>query len=75
MRAVLLDTIADSATAASVAVTGAVFLVTGRFYWLDPAVALVVAAVIGYQVLILIRDVLPPLRPRPNTTQERVDLG
>jgi cobalt-zinc-cadmium efflux system protein len=39
MRAVLLDTLADSVAAGAVAVVGAVILVTGGNYWLDPAVA------------------------------------
>lgn len=57
MRAILLDTVADAAAAAGVAITGAVILVTGGWYWLDPAVALLIALVIGYHVVTLIRDV------------------
>ena len=62
MRAVLLDTVADAAAAAGVAVAGAVILVTGGWYWLDPAVALVIAVVIGYHVVQLVRDVIADLR-------------
>jgi cobalt-zinc-cadmium efflux system protein len=65
MRAVMLDTVADAAAAAGVAVTGAVIAVTGGFFWLDPAVALVIAAVIGYHVVVLLRDVLRTLRTPP----------
>ena len=65
-RAVLLDTVADAAAAAGVAVAGAVILATDRFYWLDPAVALAIAIVIGYHALKLVRDVVRLLRaPHP----------
>src|SRR5437879_7495328 len=38
MRAVLLDTTADAAAAAGVALTGAIILWAGGLYWLDPTV-------------------------------------
>lgn len=41
VAAVLLDTLADSAAAAGVAATGAIILVTGSWYWLDHALALI----------------------------------
>jgi len=62
MRAAVLDTLADSASAGGVAVTGAVILAAPGLSWLDPAVALAVAAVIGYHALRLVRDVLRGLR-------------
>jgi cobalt-zinc-cadmium efflux system protein len=62
VRAVLLDTLADSAAAGGVAVTGAIILADPALTWLDPAVALVIAAVIGYQALALIRQVVSALR-------------
>ena len=62
MRAVLLDTIADAAAAGGAAVTGLVILVTGAFYWLDPAVALVIAVVVGYHAGALLRGVVRTLR-------------
>ena len=62
VKAVLLDTVGDAAAATGVAIAGAVILATGGLYWLDPAVALVVAAVIGWHALALIRKVL---RRRP----------
>ena len=62
MRAVLLDTVADAAAAAGVAAAGLVVLATGGWFWLDPAVALIIAAVIGYQVLVLHRDVIRAVR-------------
>jgi cobalt-zinc-cadmium efflux system protein len=48
MKAVLLDTAADAAAAGGVAVSGAVILATGGWYWLDPTVALAIAVVVGY---------------------------
>jgi len=44
---VLLDTLADAASAAAVAVAGAVIALTGRFFWLDPVLALAIAVVIA----------------------------
>jgi cobalt-zinc-cadmium efflux system protein len=58
VAAVLLDTLADAAAAAGVAVTGAIILVTRGWYWLDSAVALVIAVVVAYHALTLIRTVL-----------------
>jgi cobalt-zinc-cadmium efflux system protein len=63
VAAVLLDTVADAAAAAGVAVTGAIILVTGGLYWLDPAVALAIAVVVAYHALTLIRKVIGRLRP------------
>jgi cobalt-zinc-cadmium efflux system protein len=62
VRAVLLDTLADSAAAGGVAVTGAIILADPALAWLDPTVALLIAAVIGYQALVLIRQVVVALR-------------
>jgi cobalt-zinc-cadmium efflux system protein len=69
VAAVLLDTIADAAAAAGVAATGAIILATGGWYWLDPAVALAIAAVVAYHAFVLIRKVLRRLRaPRVGTS-------
>ena len=69
MAAVLLDTIADAAAAAGVAVTGAIILAMGGWYWLDPAVALAIAVVVAYHAFALIRKVLTRLRPTTADTQ------
>lgn len=69
VAAVLLDTIADAAAAAGVAVTGAIILATGGWYWLDPAVALAIAVVVAYHAFALIRKVLTRLRPTTADTQ------
>jgi cobalt-zinc-cadmium efflux system protein len=58
VSAVLLDTAADAAAAAGVAVAGAIILVTHGWYWLDPAVALAIAVVVAYHASALIRKVL-----------------
>lgn len=62
MRAVVLDTLADSAAAAGAAVTGGIILADPGLSWLDPAVALAIAAVVGYHALKLLRDVIRVLR-------------
>ncbi|MHB1784519.1 MAG: hypothetical protein ACYCTE_17885, partial [Acidimicrobiales bacterium] len=43
----LADAAADAAAAAGVAVTGGIIYATSGNYWLDPTVALVIAAVVG----------------------------
>jgi cobalt-zinc-cadmium efflux system protein len=62
VAAVLLDTVADAAAAAGVAATGGIILATGGWYWLDPAVALIIAVAIAYHALALLRKVLARLR-------------
>ena len=62
VAAVLLDTVADAAAAVGVAAAGGIILATGGWYWLDPAVALIIAVVIAYHAVALLRKVLPRLR-------------
>ena len=62
IRAVLLDTAADAAAAAGVAIAGAVIAITGGTYWLDPTVALVVCGVVAYHAIQLLRKVTAALR-------------
>ena len=62
IKAVLLDTAADSAAAAGVAASGAVILGTGGWYWLDPATALVIAVIVGYHAQRLVREITAVLR-------------
>ncbi|MGV0162035.1 cation transporter [Mycobacterium colombiense] len=47
MRSVLLDTLADAAAAAAIAVAGAVMALTGRFFWLDSVLVLAIAALVA----------------------------
>ena len=65
MQSVMLDTVADAAAAIGVAVSGAIILVTGGHYWLDPLVALVIALVVAYHALRLVRRALGELRGAP----------
>jgi cobalt-zinc-cadmium efflux system protein len=65
VKAVLLDTAADAAAAAGVAVSGAIILGAGGWYWLDPATALVIAVIVGYHALRLIRKITVVLRSAP----------
>jgi cobalt-zinc-cadmium efflux system protein len=58
VAAVMLDTVADAAAAAGVAAAGGIILATGGWHWLDPAVALVIAVIIGYHALALLRKVV-----------------
>jgi cobalt-zinc-cadmium efflux system protein len=62
MRAVFVDTAADAAAAAGVAAAGGVILATGRLFWLDPVVALIIAMVVGYHAVRLLRDITAALR-------------
>ena len=73
MRAVLLDTAADSVAAAAVAVAGAVIVVTGGTYWLDPSVAILVSAVVAFHALRLLRGVLTHLRAATLPPRSRTD--
>jgi len=63
MKAVLLDTAADAVAAGGVAITGAIILAkAGWYYWLDPTVALIIAVVVGYHAVRLIRKVVTALK-------------
>ena len=62
MKSVLLDTLADAAAAAGVLVAGVVIWISGGLYWLDPVVALILAAVIGYVGLRLAIQAVAALR-------------
>lgn len=53
MRSVLLDTLADAAAAGAVAIAGAVIALTGRFFWLDPALALAIAVLVAVPAITL----------------------
>jgi cobalt-zinc-cadmium efflux system protein len=66
MRSVMLDTLADGASAAGVAVSGAIILAADGVYWLDSGVALAVATIIAYHAIKLIRDALARLRTHPD---------
>ena len=56
MRSALLHMISDGAVSLGVALAGLVILLTGGWYWLDPAVSLLISAVIGVQGWQLLRS-------------------
>ena len=74
VRAVLLDSVADATAAAGVAAAGAIIYFVGTADWLDPAVALVIATVIGYHAAKLLREAGRALR-RPRRSDSRSSRG
>jgi cobalt-zinc-cadmium efflux system protein len=67
VRAVLLDTAGDAAAAGGVALSGAIIAWHDGWYWLDPVVALVIAVVVGFHAIRLLREVGSALRaPTPD---------
>lgn len=68
MRAVLLDTAGDAAAAAGVALAGAVIYVTKGLYWIDPAVAAIIAVVVGYHAVRLLIEIFQTLRVHRRST-------
>lgn len=62
MRSVLLDTVSDALASAAVAVAGLVIYLTGRLFWLDSALSVLIAAVIAVGAVRLLRDVIRSLR-------------
>jgi cobalt-zinc-cadmium efflux system protein len=64
MESVMLDTVADAATAIGVAISGAIILATSGTYWLDSLVALLIATVVAYHALRLMRRAQIDLRDK-----------
>jgi cobalt-zinc-cadmium efflux system protein len=64
MQSVMLDSVADAAAALGVAISGGVILLTGGTYWLDSAVALVIALVVAVHAIRLLRKVTVELSRR-----------
>jgi len=64
MRSVLVDAFADAAAAAGVAIAGAVILTTGGWFWLDPALALVISAFVAVAAVRLGAKAIGALRGR-----------
>jgi cobalt-zinc-cadmium efflux system protein len=62
MRSVLLDSLADAAAAAAIAVAGVIILITGGLYWLDPVLAVVVSAVVAFAAIRLLVNAIASLR-------------
>jgi cobalt-zinc-cadmium efflux system protein len=72
MRSTALHLGADGAASLGVAVSGAVILMTGAWYRLDPAVSLGIAALIGVQGVRLMRDAAEVLL---ESTPAGLDIG
>jgi cobalt-zinc-cadmium efflux system protein len=62
MRSVLLDSLADAAAAAAIAVAGTVILATGAWFWLDPVLALVVSVFVAFAAVQLSAKAIASLR-------------
>jgi cobalt-zinc-cadmium efflux system protein len=62
LRAVILDTLGDAIAAAGVAVTGGVIYALHGAFWLDPAAAVVIAALVGFHACKLLAEVIGELR-------------
>jgi cobalt-zinc-cadmium efflux system protein len=67
-ESVMLDTVADAAAAIGVAISGVIILATNGTYWLDSLVALLIALVVGYHAIRLMRRVLVDLREKQAAT-------
>lgn len=62
MESVMLDTVADAVAAIGVAISGAIILATNGTYWLDSLVALLIAMVVAYHALRVMRRAQIDLR-------------
>lgn len=56
MRAALLHMAADAGASVGVIIGGAVILITGSFYWIDPAISILIGVVIGWQAIKLVGE-------------------
>jgi cobalt-zinc-cadmium efflux system protein len=56
MRSARLHLLADAGTSFSAAVAGAVIALTDGWFWLDPAISLLIGALIGYRAVALLRE-------------------
>jgi cobalt-zinc-cadmium efflux system protein len=72
MRSALLHMISDGAVSVGVALAGLVILLTGGWYWLDPAASLLISAVIGVQGWKLLRSTAEVLL---ESTPNGLDIG
>jgi cobalt-zinc-cadmium efflux system protein len=61
MRSAMLHLIGDTAASIGVAIAGAIILITGGAYWLDPVVSLGIGVLIAYQAWRLLRETIDVL--------------
>jgi cobalt-zinc-cadmium efflux system protein len=71
MESVMLDTVTDAAAAIGVAISGAIILATHGAYWLDSLVAFLIALVVAYHALRLMRRTQIELRNQSAPTSRR----
>ena len=64
MRSVLFDAVADAAAAAGVAIGGAVILLSGGLFWVDPVLALVISVFVAIAAVRLGLKAISALRGR-----------
>lgn len=62
MRSVLLDTLADALASAAVAVSGGIIYATGRWFWLDSLLSIIIAVLIAAGAVRLLAEVATALR-------------
>jgi cobalt-zinc-cadmium efflux system protein len=74
MRSSLLHMVGDAATSLGVLLAAAVVLSTGRFYWLDPAVSVLIGLAILWQAWRLLRGALEVLLESTPADLETKDL-
>lgn len=56
MRAALLHLLSDAGASFGVAVSGAVIAWTGSWFWLDPAISILIAVLVAWQAVALLRQ-------------------
>jgi cobalt-zinc-cadmium efflux system protein len=61
VRSAVLHLVGDAAASVGVAAAGAVILLTGGWYWLDPLASLAIAVLIGWQGWRLLREAMEVL--------------
>lgn len=64
MRSVLLDTASDTVAAGAVALSGAIMTAVHGLFWLDPAVAALIAVLVAVGAVRLLIDVVRAVRQR-----------
>lgn len=72
MRSALLHMVGDAVASVGVAVAGAIILITGGFYWLDPLVSLGIGLLIAWQAIkLLVQAVSVLLESTPSDVDVR----
>ena len=75
MASTTLHLAGDAAASLGVAIAGAIMLATGQLYWLDPAISLLIAALIAYQAYRLLREAAEVLLESTPATIDTIELA